>query len=34
MNSSSGVLTLTQSKAIDHLQTDTYDGAYIEDLAL
>ncbi|UPM50762.1 DUF5801 domain-containing protein [Synechococcus sp. A10-1-5-1] len=34
VNSSSGVLTLTQSKAIDHLQTDTYDGAYIEDLAL
>ncbi|UPM50757.1 hypothetical protein MY494_02945 [Synechococcus sp. A10-1-5-1] len=26
-------MTLTQSKAIDHLQTDTYDGAYIEDLA-
>ncbi|MGA1137963.1 MAG: DUF5801 repeats-in-toxin domain-containing protein, partial [bacterium] len=34
ISSSSGVLTLTQSQPIDHSQTDIYDGAYIEDLAL
>ncbi|MHA3960825.1 DUF5801 repeats-in-toxin domain-containing protein [Synechococcus sp. LTW-G] len=34
ITSSSGVLTLTQSKPIDHGQPDIYDGAYIEDLAL
>ncbi|MGA1149379.1 MAG: DUF5801 repeats-in-toxin domain-containing protein, partial [Ilumatobacteraceae bacterium] len=34
IGSSSGVLTLTQSQPIDHSQTDIYDGAYIEDLAL
>ncbi len=30
---SSGVVTLTQSLAIDHSQNDTYNGAYIDDVA-
>ncbi|GKW49804.1 beta strand repeat-containing protein [Halomonas sp. NCCP-2165] len=31
LNSTTGVLTQTQSGVIDHSQTDTYDGAYISD---
>ncbi|MDR5868476.1 DUF5801 repeats-in-toxin domain-containing protein, partial [Halomonas koreensis] len=31
LNSTTGVLTQTQSGVIDHDQTDTYDGAYISD---
>jgi T1SS-143 domain-containing protein len=33
VNSGTGVVTLTQSMAIDHSQTDTYNNAYISDLA-
>ena len=33
VNTSTGLVTLTQSAPIDHSQTDTYNGAYINDLA-